>query len=179
LNRSTKMTTRPWRAGGTDRLAIAIRIAASLAALAMVLVLVAGCGPAPATPEAQLRDWVAAVETAAEEKQHAPILELIATSYNDARGNSRQDIDQLLRLYFLHQDQVAILTSIDEIEVTGGTAATMTVNAGMAGTREYAQGFSADAWHFELELEAGDAPESYADWRLLSARWGALGEPLR
>jgi len=90
----------------------------------MLLVLVAGCGPAPGTPEEQLRAWVAAVETAAEEKQRAPIMDLIAASYNDGRGNARQDIEQLLRLYFLHQDQIEILTSIDEIEVAGVRVAT-------------------------------------------------------
>lgn len=172
------MTTRPWRARGTDRLAIAIRIAASLAALGL-LVLATGCGAARGTPEEQLRAWVAAVESAAEDKARTPIMELIAAAYNDSRGNARDDVDKILRFYFLRQNTVALLTAVDEIEVAGGNSATMTVTVGMAGTDDRGSGLSADAYRFELELEAEGDPESYADWRLLSARWGALGEPVR
>lgn len=172
------MTTRPWRAAGHNRLAIALRLTACLAALAMLL-LVAGCGPAPGTPEEQLRQWVAAVETAAEQKARGDIMPLIAPAYNDARGNARDDVDKLLRLYFLRQNSVALLTSIEDIRVAGGTAATMTVTVGMAGTNDRALGFDADAYRFELELESEDSPESYSDWRLLSARWGELGEDPR
>ena len=172
------MTTRPWRASGTDRLALALRIAASLAALALLL-LASGCGGARGTPEEQLRAWLAAVESAAEDKSRAPIMNLIASAYNDARGNARDDVDKLLRLYFLRQNTIALLTAVDEIEVTGGNAATMSVTVGMAGTGDRALGLSADAYRFELELEAEGEPGSYADWSLLSARWGELGEPVR
>ena len=170
------MTTRPWRASGTDRLAIAIRISASLAAL-ILLILVSGCG-ARVTPEEQLRAWVAAVETAAEDKARAPIMDLVAAAYNDARGNVRDDIDKMLRFYFLRQDTIALLTAIEEIEVAGGNAARMVMTVGMAGSGDRTFGWSADAYRFELELEADGEPRSYADWRLLSARWGGLGEPL-
>jgi hypothetical protein len=175
------MTTRPWRARGTDRLAIAIRIAASLAAL-FLLVLATGCGGARSTPEEQLRAWIAAVESAAEGKARTSIMELIAAAYNDSRGNARDDVDKLLRFYFLRQHTIALLTAVDEIEVAGGNSATMTVTVAMAGTDDRGSGLSglsADAYRFELELEADGDPESYSDWRLLSARWGALGEPVR
>ncbi len=147
-------------------------------ALALLL-LASGCGAARGTPEEQLHAWVAAVESAAEDKSRAPIMDLIAVAYNDARGHARDDVDKLLRLCFLRQDTIALLTAIDEIDVTGGNAAMMTVTVGMAGTDGRALGLSADAYRFELELEAEGEPESYADWRLLSARWAELGEPVR
>lgn len=137
------------------------------------------CGPAAGTPEEQLREWVGAMETAAEEEAHGAIMELIAPSYNDARGHGREDVDKLLRLYFVHQDRIALLSAIDEIVVNDGTAATVVVTVGMAGTEDNLLGVRADAVRFELELESVDEPRSYADWQLLSARWGELGEPLR
>lgn len=137
------------------------------------------CAPDPGTPEEQLREWVAAMEVAAENEARGTIMDLVAPSYNDARGHARDDIDRLLRLYFLREDPIVLLSSIDTINVNGGTAATVTLTVGMAGTNDNVFGFRADAYRFELELEADEVPERYADWRLLSARWGELGEPPR
>jgi hypothetical protein len=179
LNRSTDLDMRPWRATGYEPLAIALRLGACAVVLALML-LASGCGRAAGTPEEQLRQWVAAVEAAAEDKARGEILELIAPTYNDSRGHSREDIDQRLRLYFLRQQRIALVTSIDDIQVQDGTAANVTVTVGMAGTSDSAAlGFSADAYRFELELEATESPASYRDWQLLSARWSELGAPAR
>jgi hypothetical protein len=179
LNRSTELDMRPWRATSSEPLAIAIRLGSCAVVLALML-LATGCGPAAGMPEEQLRQWVAAVEAAAENKARADILDLIAPAYNDPRGHSREDIDQRLRLYFLRQQHIALVTSIDDIQVEGGTAANVTVTVGMAGTsNSTALGFSADAYRFELELEATESPASYRDWQLLSARWSEFGAPAR
>ncbi len=79
----------------------------------------------------------------------------------------------MLRFYFLRQQSVAILTSIDEIVVMGETAAQVTLTVGMAGTDASALGVRADAYNFELELEhTGD------EWMLIGARWGEIGSDL-
>jgi hypothetical protein len=179
LNRSTELYMRPWRATGSDTLAITLRLGACAVVFALLL-LATGCGPAAGTPEEQLRQWVGAVEAAAENKARGEILDLIAPSYNDARGHSREDIEKRLMLYFLREQRIALVTSIDDIRIEGGTAASLTVMVGMAGTSDSAAlGLSADAYRFELELEATESPASYRDWQLLSARWGELGAPAR
>ena len=95
-------------------------------------------------------------------------------SYADARGNSRDDIEKLLRLYFLRRHQVAFFTRIDELTVFGDSAAKVLLQVGMAGTNDTALGFSADAYRIEMELERdGD------DWLLIAARWDGLGDKLR
>jgi hypothetical protein len=165
-----------WRTNGSDRLATALRIIACVTAV-VLLVLASGCGAAAASPEDQLREWVAAVEMAAEDKARAPIMALIASSYNDSRGNAREDVDKLLRFYFLQQNRIGLMTAIDRIELSGDAAARMTVTVGMTGAEHRALGF--DAWRFELELQSNGLPQNYTDWQLLSARWGALGDPLR
>lgn len=142
--------------------------------LAMMLVWLAACGDDESDPEAQVRAWVDAMQSAAENKARGDVLDGISTAYTDTRGNSREDIGNLLRVYFLRQNSIVLLTSIDEIEVIGDTAAEVSLTVGMAGTNDRALGISADAYQFELELENdGD------DWRLTSARWAELGDPLR
>ena len=141
---------------------------------ALLLLVTGACGGDDNNPESEVRAWVAAMQTAAEEKARGDLMDGISTAYTDVRGNSRDDINDLLRVYFLRQNNIALLTSIDEVRVIGETAAEVELTVGMAGTNDRALGISADAYRFELELENdGD------DWLLISARWGELGDPLR
>ena len=143
-------------------------------ALLRVLAIFACCGGDVTGPEEQVRAWVRAMHEAAEEKARGDIVDGISPAYVDARGNSRDDIDKLLRVYVLRQNTVTLLSNIDEVNVIGGTAAEVSITVGMAGTNDSALGISANAYRFELELELdGD------DWLLISARWGELGEQLR
>lgn len=135
----------------------------------------AGCGGGDAvSPEDELRAWVARGESAAEEKDRRGLLDMISPDYADGRGNDRDGIGDILRLYFFRQQSIALLTRIDDISVMGDTAAVVNLKVGMAGTGSGAIGLNADAYHFEFELEKpGD------DWLLIGARWGALGRDLR
>ena len=140
-------------------------------ALLLLLTSVVSCSVDEGDPEQQVRAWVSAMQEAAEEKDRKAIVANISPAYVDARGHSRDDIDHLLRLYFLRQNKVALLGRIDEVRIIGDTAAEVSVTAGMAATNNSALGLSADAYRFKLELEHdGD------DWKLISARWGQLGD---
>ena len=140
-------------------------------ALLLLLISVVSCSVDEGEPEQQVRAWVSAMQVAAEEKDRKAIVANISLAYVDARGHSRDDIDHLLRLYFLRQNKVALLGRIDEVRIIGDTAAEVSVTVGMAATNNSALGLSADAYRFELELEHdGD------DWKLISARWGQLGD---
>ena len=140
-------------------------------ALLVLLTVVASCADVADDPEQQVRAWVDAMQEAAEEKARRDIVANISPAYVDSRGYDRDDIDRLLRLYFLRQNTVVLMSRIDEVRVIGGTAAEVSITVGMAATNDRAFGISADAYRFELELEHdGD------DWKLISARWGELGE---
>ena len=99
---------------------------------------------------------------------------MISENYVDSRGNDHEQVGNILRLYFLQQESVAILTSIDDIQVMGDTAAQVNLTVGMAGTDESALGIRADAYNFELELENTDD-----EWMLIGARWGKVGRDMR
>jgi len=136
--------------------------------------LMAGCGEPASEPEEELRAWVATGVEAAEDKDRRTIMSMISSAYADARGNEPGDLDNLLRIYFLRQNRIVLLPTIDEITVYDETAGKIDLTVGMAGTNDRMLGFSADAYRFVLELE-----KDGGDWQLISARWGGLGDELR
>lgn len=135
--------------------------------------LLTGCGEPGGTPEDAVRAWLADGEVAVESKDRRGLVAMIAESYVDARGNERKDIGNMVRFYFLRQQNVAVLMKIDRITMHGDSAADVSLTVGLAGTNTGTLGLSADAFRFELELEYdGD------DWLLIGARWGKLGKEL-
>ena len=146
----------------------------TLCTVSVVIMTLAACGGPASEPEEELRAWVAAGVEAAKNKERRALMGMISGSYADARGNERSDIEAMLRVYFLRQHKIALLTKIEEIAVYDDTAARVEMTVGMAGTNDGMLGLSADAYRFELELER-DAEE----WQLISARWGELGEKIR
>ncbi len=139
-----------------------------------VIVYLAACGDPPSAPEEELRAWVAAGVKAAENKERRELVDMVAPSYADARGNDREEIDKILRVYFFRQHEIALITRIEEITVYDDTAAKIALTVGMAGTNDGVLGFSADAYRFDMEVE-----KASGEWKLISARWGQLGDELR
>jgi hypothetical protein len=140
----------------------------------LICAVLAGCGGPSGTPEEAVRAWVADGEVAAESKDRRGLVDMISESYADARGNERQDIGNLMRFYFLRQENVAILTKVDNVAMHGDSAAEVSLTVGLAGMNDSLFSLSANAFQFELELEFdGD------DWLLIGARWGELGKELR
>ena len=147
-----------------------VRTLSRIGAASLMALLLVACGGERSAPEEEIRAWVEAVHVAAEDKDRRAIVDRISESYVDGRGNSREDVENIIRVMFLRQSTIVIFPTIDSIEVIGGTAANVEVTVGMAATNQSALGLSADAYRFELELERGDS-----DWKLISARWGELG----
>jgi len=141
---------------------------------ALICAGIAACGGSVSGTEDQIRAWVDRGHEAAESKDRGELVDMIAPTYADARGNSRDDIENLFRFYFLRTNKVALLVSVDDIEVIDDTAAEVTLTVGMGATTDSALGFNADAYQFELELESdGD------EWLLVSGRWNDFGDELR
>ena len=133
----------------------------------------AGCGPEP-DAEREIREWLARGEAAIAAEDRRELMKMVAPTYADARGNGRDEIDRMLRLLFLRQDDIKLLTSVAAIDLYGESAAEVRLTTGVAGSNESRPGLSAEALRFELELEHnGD------DWLLMAARWGELRDELR
>ena len=134
----------------------------------------AGCGGAPGGAEEQIRAWVDRGHEAAEAKNRGELVDMISPTYADGRGNSRDDIENLFRFYVLRANNVALLVSVDDIEIIDDSAAEVLLTVGMGATTDSTLGFNADAYHFALELE-NDGDE----WLLVSGRWNELGDEPR
>ena len=146
-----------------------LRLIVSLALVALL----AACGGPKVGAEEQLTEWVNAGQAAAEAKQRGEMVKMISPAYEDSKGYDRDDIENMLRVYFFRQSNIKLLMTINEIRVFGGSAAEIDLTVAMAGTNDGILGFSADAYKFQLELVLeGD------DWLLISARWAELGEDL-
>ncbi len=143
-----------------------------LAVVAMLAL--AACGDPPSEPEAELRAWVEDGIGYAEAKERRALVDMIADAYADGRGNDRAEVDKLLRFWFHRMNNIKLLPKIEEITIYDDTAAQLVLTVGMAGTNDGILGFSADAYRFELEVE-----KDGSDWRLISARWGEIGNELK
>ena len=150
------------------------RLTRTLCTLTVAALALGACGGPASEPEEELRAWVADGMEAARNKERRELVGMISSSYADARGNERGDIENLLRVYFLRMSNIKLLSTIEEITVYDDTAAEIIMTIGMAGTHDGVMGFSADAYRFELELEK-DSDE----WQLIAARWGELGDELQ
>jgi len=138
----------------------------------LICTLLTACGGPSQGPEQAVREWVAAAQAAAEEKDRRGLLSMISENYADNRGNDYERVDRTLRALFLRQKKIVVVSKIDRIEVNADTAAEVYLTAAIAGSRGSFD-FDADAYRFELELEYdGDR------WLLIGARWGELGEGL-
>lgn len=136
--------------------------------------LLCACNEPSTGPEGEVRSWVERGVAAAEAKERGTLMDMISPAYADARGYNRARIGDMLRVYFLRMSTIELITSVDEIDVMGDSAAEVLVTVGMAGKRDNLLGFSADAYQFSLELEKGSG-----DWSLISARWGQLGKEMK
>ena len=140
----------------------------------IVLAGVTGCARNEDGAEAQIRSWISSGVEAAEAKARRDLVAMISPAYADARGNGRDDIENMLRAYFLRARTVGLVTSVDEVRIVADGYANVSLTVGMAGRTDGVLGFDADAYRFELELEReGD------DWQLISARWAEIGREPR
>lgn len=133
----------------------------------------AGCGPEP-DAEREIREWLARGEAAVAAEDRRELMRMVAPTYADSRGNDREEIDRVLRLLFLRQDDIKLLTRVSAIDVYGDSAAEVRLTTGVAGSNQSRPGFRAEALRFELELE-----HNGNDWQLIAARWSELGDELR
>ena len=73
------------------------------------------CG-ARSSDEQQVRDLIASVESAAENRDASDVLEFVADDYDDANGLDRMQLQNFLRGYFLAHPRIELLVNIEQLE---------------------------------------------------------------
>jgi hypothetical protein len=119
-------------------------------------------------PQAELRDFIAAAETAAEARDTGFFRDAISASYADRRGQRRDDVINVIRGIFLTNTTIEVISRIETIELAGSDAAKVKLRAALVGKREGASLLDVDGDLNSIELEL--VRES-GDWRVISADW--------
>jgi len=127
------------------------------------------CGGSPTDAEAELRALVDATAAAAEARDTGFFRDLIADDYADAAGRSRDDLIDRVRGYFFLNTSVEVLTRIERVELLGGDAAELVVQAALVGGRRNGALPDIDADFRRIELEL---VRDGARWQVIAAAWG-------
>jgi hypothetical protein len=133
--------------------------------------LVAASGCAADDPEAEVRAFIAAAESAAEARETGFFREAISASYADRRGQRRDDVVNVIRGIFLTNATVEVVSRIDAVELAGEDAATVQLQAALLGKREGATLLDVDADLYRIELELA---REGGDWQVIGADWEPL-----
>lgn len=146
------------------------QVARNLLAGCLMAAALAGCG-SRSTPEDELRAVMAQAEAAAEDRDAADLLGLVAADYRDDRGNDAGEIGRYLRGFLIANQSIHLLTRVDDIEIMGEGVARVRATVGMLG-REAAAGGDAgwdlagSVYEFDLTFARDDG-----EWRVTRADW--------
>lgn len=139
---------------------------------AIVVLVLAACGREP-SPEDRIREVITAAETAAEARDLSDVMELVSDRYADLRGQDKAAIRDVMRGYFLINQSIHLLVTVDDIEFPGNDLASAHVTVGMLGRQDAGAddwGLAADVYEFDVRLLNEDD-----EWRLVSAEWVRAG----
>jgi hypothetical protein len=134
----------------------------------LVWLLLAACSN-DASPEQQVREVIASMERAAEERDVGELMDHVSVAFRDAQGQDRTEASRNARGYFIVNQSIHLLTRIESLEFPTPDEARVKLQVGMAGGSgtQGAAGLSADLYEFDVALvhEDGEWKVSYADWR--------------
>ena len=137
--------------------------------LLWIVLVVAACSDPDSTPEAQIRSYIERGIEAAEQRSVDDLVEMMHPNYLDSQGNRPQQIEKILRLYFLRHKNIHLFSKIDSIELINDNQATVKMHVAMAGSViadvDALAALRAQIYRFELELV------KQSEWQLQHARW--------
>jgi hypothetical protein len=119
-----------------------------------------------------VRATVSAAEKAAEARDLSEVMDLVADSYADERGQDKQSIRGLMHGFFLLNQSVHLLVRVDNIEFPSEDVADARVTVGMLGNQSQEDlALAAEVHEFDVRLRLVDD-----EWKLQSARRARRGE---
>jgi hypothetical protein len=80
-----------------------------------VFTLLAACGK-HSSDEEQVRELIAGVESAAEQRDASDVLAFVADDYEDGSGYDKSQLQNFLRGYFLAHPKVELLVNVESLE---------------------------------------------------------------
>ncbi len=136
--------------------------------LSLVAMLTA-CSDKPVSREDQIRQFIDTGVSAAENRSHGDLAELIDEDYRDQKSLTRTQLNKLLKLYFFRHKNIFLFTKINEIYFPTDDQASVSLHVAMAGSvisdASALLNLRAKIYRFELELIKKDG------WLLSQASW--------
>ena len=135
------------------------------------LLLLTACSDDTGTPEQQIRQLLADVETAVQQRSLDQVKPLVSAEYSDQWNGSRSAALRSLMFYFQGHQSIHLLTRVTEIQLAEDQQqARVIVYVGMAGkpvdNAQQLLALNADVYRFDIDLVA-DGKE----WLVSSAQW--------
>lgn len=134
-----------------------------------LFVMIGACSDKPLSAEEQIRQFIDNGISAAEDRSHRDLGELIDESYLDQKGLNKTQLIKLSKLYFFRHKNIFLFKKINEIDFVAENEATVSLHVAMAGSTisdaSALLSLRAKIYRFELELVKKD------DWLLRDARW--------
>jgi hypothetical protein len=129
---------------------------------------VCGCGDSD-SPEAQIRQTIAAMEEAAEARDVGDLVQHISPQFRDANGRDGKELSQYVRGYFIANQSIHLLTRIESIEFPTQDEARAKVTVGMVG-REAAE---SNSWNLAAEVHDFDVTfmREEGEWKVSHTKW--------
>lgn len=148
------------------RLGIAFRLPVAALIISIASATISSCSRG--TDEEQIRALIESAEIAAEARDVSDLMEWVADDYTDERGANKDELQQLLRAYFVMHPKIELLVNVGEIELETANRARVQVDVAMLGTRmgggpEQAS-LAGDLEALQVELRRIDG-----DWRVSRA----------
>lgn len=139
--------------------------------LLIIAVFLAACSGNPDDPEQQIRNVLEQVELAAEERNRSDISSHVSDNYYDKHKHTKNNVNNILRVYLLRNQSINIFTKIYSIEFTTPRRAEIKLSAAMAAKGvnldNETERLKADLHKFTIVME----DESNGDWKVVSAEW--------
>jgi hypothetical protein len=108
--------------------------------------------------EDRIRELLAAVESAAEERDTGAVMDRVDADYTDARGMDKAQLQQYLRGYFLLHPTIEVITRVREVKVETATRARVLLDLAMVGQKVSSDdsAWTGDTETLQIELRRRD-----------------------
>jgi hypothetical protein len=121
------------------------------------------------SPDAQIRRVIDHMEKAVEARDVGDLMDYVSSQYRDAHGQGPDEAARYARGYFIANQNIHLLTRIEQIDFPSVQEAHARVLVGMA-SREAEAG---DAWSLAADLHEFDIAlvREGDDWKVTYAKW--------
>jgi hypothetical protein len=138
----------------------------------VVLCFLSACGSSdPQSPEERVMHTLSLLEEAVERRSVSDFMQHVAEDYQDHQGHSKKDIRRLIQLQYVRNQNIHILSKINELNIQDDLA-TVELSAAMASSAAALGGditrLKADTHQFSIVLRSLDNQQS---WLIESVAW--------